>query len=170
MNSEAPSVSVVRPEMSWADRLAIVLFTGVWLSTVSDLWRELASRTRVHSSSLTNAEWVFTIVWCLVFVALLLRLGWTFLGRTVIEVGCGQLTVDKRIGSWTIRRLGPVSAQRVGGFSVEEREYKLRGARVKMFALVMQLDGRKKKLADFRDREAALRLLNGPLQGFTSAV
>ena len=105
--------------MSWADRMAIIFFTGVWISTGLSLGRELASRTRMYTSPLTSSEWVFLIVWCLICIALLLRLGWTFLGRTVIEIGPHQLTVDKRIGFWTIRRLGPIAAERVEGFSVQ---------------------------------------------------
>jgi hypothetical protein len=156
--------------MSWADRMAIILFTGVWISTGLNLGRELASRTRMYTSPLTSSEWVFLIVWCLICIALLLRLGWTFLGKTVIEIGPRQLTVDKRIGFWTIRRLGPIAAERVEGFSVQEREHKLKGARVVLFALVMQLDGREKKLVDFRDRDTAVRLVNGPLQRLTGTV
>ena len=170
MNSEPSVVSVVRPAMSWADRMAIILFTGVWISMGLNLGRELASRTRMYTSSLTGPEWVFLIAWCLICIALLLRLGWTFFGKTVIEIEARQLTVDKRIGFWTIRRLGPIAAERVEGFSVQEREYKLKGARVVLFALVMQTEGRKKKLADFRDKDTAVRLVDGPLQRLTGTV
>jgi hypothetical protein len=167
LSSEPSVVSVVRPAMSWADRIAIILFTGVWVTTGLDLGRELASRPRMYTSSLTSSEWVFLVVWCLMCIALLLRLGWTFFGKTVIEIEPRQLTVDKRIGFWTIRRLGPIAAERVEGFSVQEREYTLKGARVVLFALVMQLEGRKRKLADFRDKDTAVRLVNGPLQRLT---
>jgi hypothetical protein len=170
LSSEPLVVSVVRPAMSWADRIAILFFTGVWISTGLNLERELASQTRMYTSSLTGSEWVFLIAWCLICIALLLRLGWTFFGKTVIEIRPRRLTVDKRIGFWTIRRLGPIGAERIGSFSVQEREYKLKGARVVLFSLVMQTEGRKKKLADFRDKDTALRLVDGPLKRLTGAV
>ena len=170
MSSETPFVSVVRPAMSWPDRLAIIFFAGVWISTGLELAHELEARMRPSRSSLTGSEWVMLIVWSLVCIALFLRIGWTFFGKTVIEIGLRKLTVDKRIGFWTLRRVGPISAERIEGFSVQEREYKLKGARVVLFALVMQHNGRKRKLADFRDEETALRLVNGPLQRLTEAM
>jgi hypothetical protein len=49
--------------------------------------------------------------------------------KTVGDIGLRQLTVDKRIDFWTIRRLGPIAAERVEGFSAQERECRLKGAR-----------------------------------------
>lgn len=140
----------------WADRVAPVLFIGMWFAGGAVFVSNVNAMAPERLAERVFGVSLMFVLWTTLLLLAGARAAWSLFGATRVAIQANELVVTRLLGNEAIARSAPIGLAAIRDVRVDERVIQMRGRRIRRWILVVDPgDGSTRRVARFHDGKDA---------------